>query len=236
MWIRFLPIVAMLAVTTQVATAGTQIGSIHVGQWSGGVFVDDKAGVFAFCAATAALEGGYLLTVAQDPDRFWALSIAHPSWSLTPHDKFSLDLTFDGHTQFRLPATSITALRVIGLLSGAAAERLRDARSMVVTGKLQTVPLSLHDVDKLMSVIAFCVDRVKAGGLGAADVDFVALAKKAPAPAGSAAPEKAAAAPRSHRPRGSSKSPVADLSSARTVTWSRIFMSSTNVSARYTAI
>ena len=63
---------------------------------------------------------------------------------------------------------------------------------MAVAGKLQTVPLTLHDVDKLMSVIDLCVDRVKAGGLAAANVDFVALAKKS---AALPAPEKTIAAP-----------------------------------------
>jgi trypsin-like peptidase len=196
MWMRFLQIVAILAMTSQAAIAGAPRGSIHVGQWSGGAFVGEKSGAFAFCAATAALEGGYLLTIAQDPDRFWALSIGHPSWSLTPGDKFSLDLTFDGQAQFHFPATAISALLAIGVLSGAGADALRHAHSMAVAGKLQTVALALHDVDKLMPVIAFCVDRVKAGGIAAADVDFVALAKKVAAPpAASAAPEKAAAGP-----------------------------------------
>jgi S1-C subfamily serine protease len=192
MWMRFLQVVAILAATNQAATAGTQFGSIHLGQWSGGALASEKDGAFAFCAATAAVEGGYLLTIAQDPDRLWAMSIAHPRWSLTPHDKFSLDVTFDGQAQFHFPATAITALRAIGILSGPATERLRHARSMAVAGKLQTVPLTLHDVDKLMSVIDLCVDRVKAGGLAAANVDFVALAKKS---AALPAPEKTIAAP-----------------------------------------
>lgn len=84
MWMRFLQVVAILAATSQAATAGTQFGSIHLGQWSGGALASEKDGAFAFCAATAAVEGGYLLTIAQDPDRLWALSIAHPSWNSRP--------------------------------------------------------------------------------------------------------------------------------------------------------
>ncbi len=84
MWMRFLQVVAILAATSQAATAGTQFGSIHLGQWSGGALASEKDGAFAFCAATATVEGGYLLTIAQDPDRLWALSIAHPSWSSRP--------------------------------------------------------------------------------------------------------------------------------------------------------
>jgi hypothetical protein len=192
MWVRLLQIAVISAMTSQAAIAGSQIGSIHLGQWSGGAFVSEKTGPIEFCAATAALEGGFLLTIGQDSKRTWVLAIAHPSWSLTPRDIFSLDLTFDGQAQFHFPTYATSALRVIGILSEEAAERLRHARSLAAAGKLQTVPLSLHDVDKLMPVIAYCMDRIKTGGVAAADVDFVALAKKAAAPA---APEKAAAAP-----------------------------------------
>src|SRR5262249_15692406 len=120
------------------------------------------------------------------------LLFAHQAWILTPKHNFLVDVSSEGQPHSLSPATAITALRAIAILSGAATERLRHARSMAVTGKLQTVPLTLHDVDKLMPVIEFCVDRVKAGGLAAAKVDFVALAKKSAAPP---APEKTIAAP-----------------------------------------
>src|SRR5262249_2316970 len=118
--------------------------------------------------------------------------LPQPSLTLASHKLFSLEDPSGRNAQFYFPATAITALRAIAILSGAATERLRHARSMAVTGKLQTVPLTLRDVDKLMSVIELCVDRVKAGGLAAANVDFVALAKKSAAPP---APEKTIAAP-----------------------------------------
>ena len=51
MWMRFLQVVAILAATSQAATAGTQFGSIHLGQ-SGGALASEKDGAFAFCAAT----------------------------------------------------------------------------------------------------------------------------------------------------------------------------------------
>jgi S1-C subfamily serine protease len=191
MWMRFLQVVAILAATSQAAIAGTTIGSIHLGQWSGGAVVDDKNG-FEFCAALAAVEGGFVLTIAQTSERTWMLAIAHPSWSLTPRDAYSLDLSFDGQAQFHFPTSATSAIRVVGFLSEAAAERIRHARSVAASGKLQTAPIGLHDLDKLMPVLALCVDRVKSGGVAAANVDFVALAKKSAAPP---APEKTIAAP-----------------------------------------
>jgi S1-C subfamily serine protease len=193
MWIRFLPIVAMLAVTTQVATAAGPMGSIQVGPWNGGAFIGDKTGAFSHCGATAA-ESGFLLSIAQNSERSWILGIANPSWSLTPGGSYPFDLTFDGQAQFQFFASVSSAIQVSGVLAEAAAERLRHARSMTAIGKLQIAPLGLPDVDKLMPVIAYCVDRVKAGGAAAAVVDFVALAKKVAVPP-AAAPAKNAAAP-----------------------------------------
>jgi S1-C subfamily serine protease len=137
-------------------------------------------------------EQGFLLSIAQNSEKSWILAIANPSWSLSSGGSFPFDLTFDGQTQFQFFSSVSSAIQVTGVLPEAAAERLRHARSMTAVGKLQIAPLGLHDVDKLMTVIAFCVDRVKAGGAAAAGVDFVALAKKVAAPP---APAKTVAAP-----------------------------------------
>jgi hypothetical protein len=42
MWMRFMRIGAVLAVTCQVAAAG-YVGSIHVGQWNGGAVTERAA-------------------------------------------------------------------------------------------------------------------------------------------------------------------------------------------------
>ena len=64
MWMRLLQIAIILAMTSQAAIAGTTIGSIHLGQWSGGAFIGEKTGAIEFCAALAAVEGGFVLTIA----------------------------------------------------------------------------------------------------------------------------------------------------------------------------
>jgi S1-C subfamily serine protease len=51
---------------------------------------------------------------------------------------------------------------------------------MIAAGKLQTVPFSLNEIDKIIPIIALCVDRIRADGLAKA-VDFAALAKRASA-------------------------------------------------------
>jgi S1-C subfamily serine protease len=201
MGMQLLRIFAVLAATCQAAisqaAAGGIIGSIHVGPWTGGAFTE-KAGEFGFCAATTPVESGYVLTIGQNADRFWVMAITHPDWGLKRSQKLSLDLTFDGQSPINFSAAAKKHDHAIGLLSEAAAERFRHARSMTVSGTVQAGPLTLQDADKLMSVISFCVDRVKAGGLAAADVDFVALSKNAPAsaPAEKSSPtEKPNAAP-----------------------------------------
>ena len=253
-------IVAVLAATCQVAigqatisqaATAKNIGSIHVGPWTGGAFTE-KAGEFGFCAATAPVEGDYVLTIGQNADRFWVLAITHSDWGLKRSEKLSLDLTFDGQSPISFKAAAKKRDHAIGLLSEEAAERFRHARSMTVSGTVQAGPLTLQDTDKLMSVISFCVDRVKAGGLAAADVDFAALSKNAPAPAAAgknnptpAGAERVNVAPaeglrrrkglrlrKSRRPPRSSKRQAAASWSVLTVTWSRTIMSSANASAR----
>jgi hypothetical protein len=53
MWMRFLQVVVILAMTTQAAFAGGPMGSIQVGPWNGGAFIGDKTGAVS-CGATAA--------------------------------------------------------------------------------------------------------------------------------------------------------------------------------------
>src|ERR1700761_1017172 len=145
MWMRSMRVAAVLAAACQAvigladvcqAASGGIIGSIHVGPWTGGAFTE-KAGEFGFCAATAPVEGDYVLTIGQDADRFWVLAITHPDWGLKRSEKLSLDLTFDGQSPITFKATAKKRDHAIGLLSEEAAERFRHARSMTVSGTVQ---------------------------------------------------------------------------------------------------
>jgi len=156
-------------------------GSINIGHWNGGAFANDKNGSFSHCAATAAYESGFLLTIGRNSEKTWLLAIANPNWNLTLREKFSIELTFDEQVEFNFFASANSKMQISGPLENAVAEQIRQSHLMIAAGRLQRVPFLLNDVDEVMPVIALCVDYIRANGLASA-VDFGALAKASVAP------------------------------------------------------
>jgi len=176
-------VVSALAACFATNAFAAEVGSIKIGHWDGGAFTDDKTGAFSHCGATAGYVNGFSLTLGQNAERTWLIAIANSNWNLTPGETYPFDLTFDGQAQFHIYGTATPLQKQIAaILPNAAADRLRKSHLMIAAGKVQTVPFSLNDVDKLLPVIAYCVDRIKAGGLASAG-DFVVLAKKTVTPA-----------------------------------------------------
>jgi hypothetical protein len=165
---------------TSVFAAGP-LGSINIGHWNGGAFANDKNGSFSHCAATAAYEGGFLLTIGQNPEKAWLLAIANPNWNLTLRETFSIDLIFDEQLTFRFFASANRKIQISGVLDNVVAERMRQSHLMIAAGRLHAVPFLLNDLDEVMSVVSLCVDHIRANGLAGA-VDFSALAKASVAP------------------------------------------------------
>jgi hypothetical protein len=168
-----------LALTCCTETSGFAagpLGSIHIGYWNGGAFANDKNGSFSNCAATAAYEGGFLLTIGRNSEKTWLLAIANPNWNLTLRETFSIELIFDEHFTFLFFAYANSKIQMSGVLENAVAERMRQSHLMIAAGRLQAVPFLLNDLDEVMSVVTLCVDHIRANGLAGA-VDFSALAK-----------------------------------------------------------
>jgi hypothetical protein len=163
--------------TETLAFAAGPMGSINIGHWNGGAFANDKNGSFSHCAATAAYENGFLLTIGQNSDKKWLLAIADPNWNLALRETFSIDLTFDEQVEFHFFASANSKIQISGIVENAVAERMRQSHLMIAAGRLQRVPFLLNDLDEVMPVIALCVDHIRANGL-ASGVDFSALAKR----------------------------------------------------------
>src|SRR5437867_2905037 len=87
------------------AFAAGPFGSIHVGNWNGGAYTDDKTGAFSHCAAGTAYASGINLIVGQNVSGNWLLGFAHPAWRLNSGETFTIDVTFDGQAQFHLFGT-----------------------------------------------------------------------------------------------------------------------------------
>jgi hypothetical protein len=164
---------SFICYTETLVFAAGPVGSINIGHWSGGGFTDDKTGLFSHCATSAAYQNGFLLTIGQNSEKTWLLAIANPGWNLTLGETFPIDLTFDGQAQFHFFASANSNVQIGGILPNAALERMRKSHLMIAAGKLQTVPFSLNEIDKIIPIIALCVDRIRADGLAKA-VDFAA--------------------------------------------------------------
>jgi hypothetical protein len=156
--------------------AASPLGSMNIGHWNGGAFANDKNGSFSHCAATAAYESGFLLTIGRNSEKTWLLAIANPNWNLTLRETFSIVLTFDEEVKFLFFASANSTIQISGILENPVAGRMRQSHLMIATGRLRAVPFLLNDVDEVMSVVALCVDHIRAHGLTSA-VDFSALAK-----------------------------------------------------------
>jgi S1-C subfamily serine protease len=97
---------------------------------------------------------------------------------------FTVDLTFDGQAQFRVYATTLAigntnAKLITGPLPEPAANALRKSHLMVATSGQTTVQFDLKYVDKIVPIVAHCVERMKANGVAGAG-DFSITPPKPP--------------------------------------------------------
>jgi len=183
------------------AFAAGPFGTIRIGFWSGGAFTNDNTGAFSHCAATAGYVSGYTLGVAQNAQKTWILGFGNAAWNLTPGETFPIDITLDGQAQFHIFGNVASPQLISAILPDVAANRLRKSHLMVATGKVQTVPFTLTSIDKVVSAIANCVDKVKAGGVASAG-DFSIVTPKPPV-ATAAAKSSAVAATETPQPKAS---------------------------------
>jgi S1-C subfamily serine protease len=179
------------ALSAPAAFAAGPFGSIHVGNWNGGAYTDDKTGVFSHCAAVATYLSGINVAVGQNVAGAWVLSIGHPEWRLTPGESFPIDVTFDGQAQFHLFGTAITLNIVSAILPNTAIDQFRKSHMLAAVAKGQVFQFNLTSTGQLLPVIANCVAKTKSVGITNAG-DFSIFASKPPV---AAVPAKSTAAP-----------------------------------------
>jgi hypothetical protein len=68
--------------------AAGPLGSIHVGNWSGGAYTNDKTGAFSHCSAATGYANGVTLIVGQNAGGNWLLGFGSPAFNLTPPKRF----------------------------------------------------------------------------------------------------------------------------------------------------
>src|SRR4249920_1985955 len=111
----FLAFLVQIAINS-IAQAAGPYGNIHVGNWTGGAFTDDKTGAFTHCGATTGYGNGVILVVGQNAGNSWLLGFASPSFRLTKGNTVPVDVTFDGQSQARLFATANSDIMATAIL------------------------------------------------------------------------------------------------------------------------
>jgi hypothetical protein len=181
--------VAALFVASEASAKGP-IGTIKVGNWTGGAWTNDATGAFSHCAAGTPYANGIYFMVGMDVAGGWTLGFLHPAWQLQLRDSFPIDLTFDGQAQFHVFGTAAATNSVIVPmpLNSALMSQFRKSTGMTAFAKGQLFQFKLDSTSQLLPALANCVASIKANGLAHAG-DF--SVKPAPKTATAAAPPPA---------------------------------------------
>lgn len=169
--LRLLVACVVNALVAWASFAGGPFGSIHVGEWRGGVYTDDQTGGFTFCAASTNHPNGIALIVSRGANDVWVLGFISSNFQFNKGETFSLDVLLDGQRQFRLIGTAREKDFVTATLPAPVASDFRKASFMAAAAKGNTYQFNLSSTDALMSVLATCVAKVKANGVDKA-ADF----------------------------------------------------------------
>ena len=151
------------------AFAAGPYGSIHVGNWKGGAYTNDKTGAFTHCAAGTDYINGVGLIISQHVDNSWSLAFASQAFNLRTGETFPIDLTFDGQGQYHLFGFVISPNLVGAVLpNNSVLNEMRKSQLMVAVAKGATLQFKLTATGQLLPTIAHCVTTVKSGGLSSA--------------------------------------------------------------------
>jgi S1-C subfamily serine protease len=178
----FCLIAAMIGIAVaEPSKAAGPFGSIHVGNWSGGGYTDDKSGVFSHCAASTGYSNGTALTLGQNVGGAWLMGFGNNAFSFSVGETVPIDVTFDGQSQYHLFGTAPAPKFVVALLpNNATIDQLRKAHLMVAVMKGSAFQFLLNSTAQLLPTIANCVAKIKSNGLGNVG-DFSIAAAKLPA-------------------------------------------------------
>ncbi len=168
----FASAIASTLLLSSSAFAAGAFGTIHVGHWQGGAYMNDATGAFSHCAASTSYLNGIVLILSQNAERTWTIGFGNPNWNLPEGQTTPVDLTFDGQSQFRIFTTSMHQKFLTAILPNPALNALRKSHLMVAGSTSQNpVQFDLAMVDRVVPIIMTCVDRMKANG-GASAGDF----------------------------------------------------------------
>jgi len=189
MW-RLLVACVVNTLVASAAFAGGPFGSIHVGEWRGGVYTNDETGAFTFCAATTNYATGITMTIARNATDAWLFLLTNPDFRFAKDETIVVDVLLDGQRQSRLVGTSTLAgPALVATMPLAVANDFRKASFMVAAVKGKTFQFNLSSTEGLMSALTTCATKVKANGVDkAADYSDTKPTGSKPGKQGDASP------------------------------------------------
>ncbi|CCE10401.1 conserved exported hypothetical protein [Bradyrhizobium sp. STM 3843] len=189
------------------AQARGPYGSISAAGWSGGAYTDDKTGAFTSCIASASYKSGITFSVVVSKTYEWALAFIHPSWTLTPGQKFPIVLSFDGRNTFNVDGTvfSTNMVAVPMPVDSALVKSFRAAKTMSAFAQGNLFQFTLDGTAVMLPALVYCAKTVNQGGLAAATNFMAGVTRAAAVPHQPAPPPVTATAnAKPSRPQGAS--------------------------------
>jgi S1-C subfamily serine protease len=155
------------------AFAKGPFGKIHVGDWVGGAFTNDKTGAFSHCTAFDKFRDGTILGVSQSADGTWFITFTNESWRMALQEAVSVALIADGRAHDHLFVKVVSPKTMIAILPNTLLQSFRKSQLMIAEVNGQTIQFQLTRADQLIPTISNCVTKTRAAGVAAAG-DFSA--------------------------------------------------------------
>jgi hypothetical protein len=147
-----------LLLAAGVADAGFA-SRLQQGNWSGGVWVDDKTGEFRNCGLGLKFAGGTEITLVFPANLNVALIVSDPRIALTPQQRFQTTVKVDEAAERTGSALALTAnmAQIVGATLGADYDALRGAKRIGVAVPGLATTLDVSGIDKALPKLLECV-------------------------------------------------------------------------------
>lgn len=131
----------------------------QVGNWNGGVWVDDKSGEFRNCGLSLKFNGGTELSIVIPGNYNGALVVADPRIAATPQKQHEASVKFDALPERKAQALGLTAnmVQIAGAAFPSDYDAVRGAKRVTVSVAGLNTTLDVTGIDKVMPRLAECV-------------------------------------------------------------------------------
>lgn len=141
------------------AHAKGPVGTLKVGNWSGGAYTNNDTGQFSGCIAAKTYRSGFTIIVMVSPQMTWQLSFVQEKWNLAQGQQLPIVLMFDGKVRFNVVGRSISRNTVTAAIpaNSLLINQFRQSRSMSVFARGHLFQFALTSTSVLVPTLITCV-------------------------------------------------------------------------------